>query len=76
MSQKDLLAKINDDPMRIEQARCETFGIWRGQRLRDLEVVDAKKMATSHATTAIACLPRQAIEVPIIQAFGGNVTVV
>jgi hypothetical protein len=45
MSQKDLLAKINDDPMRIEQARCETFGIWRGQRLRDLEVVDAKKMA-------------------------------
>jgi hypothetical protein len=41
-----------------------------------LKLLMQRKWQTSHATTAIACLPRQAIEVPIIQAFGNNVTVV
>ena len=51
MSPKDILAQIGKGPLRIEPARCDTFGVWRirfianGRALRDLELPDAKRMA-------------------------------
>ena len=51
MNPKEILAQIGKGPLRIEPARCETFGVWRvrfianGRALRDLEVPDAKRIA-------------------------------
>jgi hypothetical protein len=51
MSPKEILAQIGKGPLRIEPARCKTFGVWRirfitnGRALRDLELPDAKRMA-------------------------------